>query len=136
MLNARIKSNIKFPDITLLDEMKYAAKNIIIPDIIMGIDKQMAIVGGKLRRNMPATLKYKRGNKSLIDTGELRRSFFYKAKNKFSVIISIKNIRKKIGEYLQERSKPYLFFGISKDAEKRTMNYMRKKIKDLTRARA
>lgn len=138
MLNARIKGDIKFPKISLLDDLKFVARKIIIPDIIKGINRQMAIMGGKLPKNKPATIARKRklgqDLRSLIATGKLKKSFFYKARDKFSVLISIKDIRKKIGGYLHD--KKYLFFGISKDAEKRAMKYMNKKIKELTRARA
>ena len=137
MITAAIKSRINFPKISLVSDLEKIAKNIVIPDIIKGIDKKVAIMGGPLPKNAPATVKRKGHSRPLIDTGTLRKSFKYKRTSSYSVIISISSDRKKIGAYLQSgikaRSglKKYLFFGISKDASRKAMLYMQKRIGEI-----
>ncbi len=139
MIQAKIINRINFPEIALQDDLEHIAKNIIIPDIVMGIDNGMAINGGSLPANDPKTIKRKGHGRQLIETGKLRSSFFYKLAGKNKVIISIKGDRKEIGGYLQVDgvstlggAKFYRFFGISKDAYDGAIKYIKDKIRELT----
>jgi len=138
MLKVTVRNNIKFPEIALQEDLEHIAQNIVITDLIKGIDLSAAISGGRLPNNEPETIKRKGSAKPLIETGQLRSSFFYRVKNKSTVVVSIDSGRKEIGGYLQDGImtkhglKQYLFFGISKDAFDGAMKYMEKKIKDLT----
>jgi len=138
MIQAKIINRINFPELRLQEELEHIAKNIIIPDIIAGIDNGMAINGGALPHNEPQTIKRKGDSRPLIDTGTLRRSFFYRLSGKSKVIIKIENNRAKIGKYLQDgimadgRLKQYRFFGISKDAYEAAIRYTKDKIKEYT----
>jgi hypothetical protein len=92
-----------------------------------------------LPENDPKTIKRKGHGRQLIETGTLRRSFFYKPQGKSKVIISIDAERKKIGGYLQNDGittkhgkKYYRFFGISQYAFDTAMEYARKKIAEVT----
>ena len=139
MIQAKIINKIKFPEITLQDDLEHIAKNIIIPDMVMGIDNSNAITGGALPENEPATIKRKGSSRPLIEKGELRSSFYYRVSGKNKVIIRISTIRDEIGKHLQvdgirtrHGMKYYRFFGISKDAYDGAMGYIRNKIKELT----
>jgi hypothetical protein len=141
MIQVQVINKIKFPDITPQSVLEDIARIIIIPDIERGIDAGKAITGGALPRNEPATIKRKGGRDTpLIDTGELRRSFYYKTSGKNRVIITIENIRKAIGGYLQndgvgKKNKHYLFFGISSYAAETAMAYVKKRIEEQLNAR-
>ncbi len=142
MIQAKIVNKINFPDITLLDDLEYVAKNIIITDMIVGIDTSTAIVGGMLPDNEPSTKLYKArkglGDRPLVATGELRSSFQSRVTGSNRVVISIRGDRSKIGKTLQDGIKTksglkqYMFFGISKDAYDGAMRYMRKRLKEIT----
>lgn len=135
MLQAKIINKIKFPEINLQSTLEEIANEIIIPDIVKGIDAGMAINGGALPENEPETMLRKRGMRSLIDTGTLRSSFFYRKQGKNKVVISIESVRKDIGGYLQndgigKKKKHYRFFGISKDAYIRAIAYAKEKVNE------
>lgn len=121
------------------EDLQVIAKNIIIPDIIRGINSRMAINGGSLPANDPATIKRKGSDSPLIDTGELRSSFFFKNSGKNKVAIMIDSGRSKIGSYLQagiktnKGIKRYIFFGISRDASDEAMKYARNRVKEITK---
>jgi hypothetical protein len=138
MLTIKVKNSVKFPEITLQEDLEHIAERIIIPDIQAGIDNSFAINGGSLPPNEPETIKRKGHSRQLIDTGTLRRSFFWKTLSKNKVIVSVDGDRKDIGGYLQDgiiakgKLKQYLFFGISKDAFDGAIKYMEKRIKELT----
>ncbi len=139
MIQAKIINKINFPEINLQSTLEEIANEVIIPDIVRGIDAGMAINGGSLPENEPATIKHKGHSRQLIDTGELRNSFFYKTQGKNKVVISIESGRKNIGGYLQndgvgKKNKHYRFFGISKDAYNKAMTYTNNKIKELTKS--
>lgn len=138
MIRVKITNRVNFPEITLQNDLEHIAKNIIITDMVMGIDNSMAIMGGALPTNESKTIKRKGSSKSLIDTGELKSSFRYKTYGKNRVIIYLQSGRSKIGGYLQEGIKTnhglkqYIFFGISKDAHDGAYRYMQDRIKELT----
>lgn len=139
MIQAKIINRINFPKIALQDDLEYIAKNIIIPDMIRGIDDSMAITGGPLPPNSPETIARKkkkgRGDKPLIDTGTLRRSFDYKTSGKSKVIVYIDDERMDAARGLQYglRTRRYNFFGISGYAYDTAIAYMKKKIGELIR---
>src|SRR3990167_4274216 len=141
MIQAKIINKINFPKIALQEDLERIAKDIILPDIIAGIDNSMAISGGSLPANEPKTIRRKMSNKQLVETGTLRSSFFYKPAGKNKVVISISSIRKKIGGPLprgietKKGIKQYRFFGISRDAHDSAMVYMRNRIAELTRGK-
>lgn len=137
MIQAKIKSRIEFPRIALQGDLVKVAKNIIIPDIIRGINSRVSIMGGALPKNERATIKRKGHDNPLIDTRKLIKSFFYKSIGKNKVLVSIRGDRKEIAGFLQDGIrtrrgvKKYIFFGISKDAYGDSMNYMRRRVQAL-----
>lgn len=142
MLRIEIKKSMNFPKISLQEDLENIAKDIIVPDMEMRIDNGASITGGMLPRNDAKTIKRKGGRDTpLIDTGKLRRSFFFKQYGKSKVVITLDDDRKKIGSYLQSGIetkrglKQYLFFGISNAASSSAMRYMRNRIKELTSGR-
>ena len=71
--------------------------------------------------------------KTLIQTGKLLTSFFYKKVGKDTVKITLKDNRLDIGGYLQydgvgKKKKKFLFFGVSKEMEEEAIKYMAQKI--------
>jgi hypothetical protein len=142
MIKLEIRNRIDFPKLTLQSDLKTIARDIIIPDIQMGIHNRMAINGEPLPENEPQTKKRKGDDRPLIETGRLISSFFYKQISGNKVLVSIKPVRKDIGGYLQidgirtkTARKFYKFFGISKDAHDSAIAYMVDKIKERIRAR-
>jgi hypothetical protein len=138
MIKTEIRNKINFPDIRLQEELEVIADKIIIQDIINGIKARKAVVGGRLPKNEPATILRKGHDNPLEETGTLLNSFKSRAQGKNKVVISIMGDRAKIGKYLQDGIdtkkglKQYIFFGISKDAFRRSMDYVRKKVKEYT----
>jgi len=133
MIQVKVVNKINFPDITLQENLEYIAKNIIIPDIIRGIDDSMAITGMALPPLEPATIKRKWSNKPLIETGKLRSSFYFKPLGKNKVLISIAGDRKEIGGYLQvdgvgKKKKHFNFFGISVYASETAIEFIKKQL--------
>lgn len=92
--------------------------------------------------NLDMLSKVVRGisNKTLIDTGTLRKSFM--VKKDFNLVqkaveITINDDRKEIGGYLQiegvgKKKKKFHFFGITDGMEKNAFDYMKKQIKKVT----
>ncbi len=138
MLQAKIINKINFPKINLQSTLEEIADKIIIQDIKNGISAGKAINGGSLPKNDPKTILRKGHSRQLIDTGELKESFSYHTVGKDRVIITIDSGRRKIGGYLQNDGvgkikKYYRFFGISKDAFRRSIDYANNKVKELTK---
>jgi hypothetical protein len=136
MLKATIINRINFPEIKLQGDLENIAREIVIPDIEKHIDMRASIDMGALPFNEPATIKRKGHDHQLIDTGQLRDSFFYRTSGKNKVIISIKGDRKEIGGYLQndgvgKKKKHYRFFGLSEFAIKEALRYVMDKIGEL-----
>ncbi len=141
MLKITVRNNIKFPEITLQEDLEKIAQDIIITDLVKGIDLGMAVDGGALPHNDPKTILRKGSARPLIETGKLRRSFFHKAVGKNKVVITIEQDRKEIGGYLQNGIqtksglKQYIFVGISQDAFNGAIKYMKKRIEELINAK-
>jgi hypothetical protein len=135
MLKVTVRNNVKFPN-TLIDQedLEKIAQDIIIKDLGDHIDMRASIDQGALPFNEKETIKKKGHGHQLIDTGELRRSFYYKTKGKNAVIITILEGRKEIGGYLQDgimakgSLKKYIFFGVSDFAMEKSVTYMRDKL--------
>jgi len=131
MLKITVKNNVKFPTIDLKPYLFHIADQIIITDLILGIDNQRSIDGGMLPNNEPETVMKKAGGyvkklytkggkqrkgfekvkanilvplgsgRPLVDTGKLISSFYSRSGGKNKVIVSISSGRKEIGGYLQ-----------------------------------
>ena len=136
MMNMRFKGTLRLPKVNFQDDLKVIAKDILIPDMIKGIHSGTDIDDKAFPANDYRTISRKRGSKVLVDTGKLLNSFQSKTKGKFNVVISLKNIRKNIGGYLQlegirsrQGLKKFKFFGIRKAAEKLAMKYMENRIR-------
>jgi len=134
MLRITIKNNVKFPKINLQGILETIAEDIIVKDLTFGIDASRDIAGGVLQGNKKATrerkLRLGHPDKPLIDTGKLRKDFYWKASGKNKVIVTIEDERKNIGGYLQDKG--YRFFGISQDAFRRAIKYVESEIEELT----
>ena len=102
---------------------------------IAGYGKQTVIKGmdkGKARAIATSALG---SYKTLIETGELLRSFLFKKRGKDTVIIYLNSKRADIGKYLQidgvgKKKKHFNFFGINSDMEAKAIQYMKNKIKE------
>jgi len=131
MIKTEIRGKLDFPKefITQNDLVEIADK-IIIPDIQKGIHARVAIDGGRLPKNEPATIARKGDDRPLIETGTLLGSLLAQEKGKYRVMVTLGPERKEIGKYLQVDGiktkhglKFYKFFGISKDAEIKIINF-------------
>lgn len=137
----QIKNNITIPKgISFKDELKHIADRFIIPEIHKRMDSEESLDGQKYPPLADSTLemKAKKGqpSKVLLATGQLRKSIYSRSLSKSKVLITVHPIRKEVGEILQfegVRSKAFgkrrfNFFGINTDAEKRSIDYMQKKL--------
>lgn len=143
MIKASIKSTGDLPKINLSNELKYIAEKIIIPDIAGHIQEGKDITGKKYRPLAPATIRDKGHERPLI--GKQRRLFSSstydtKSKGKNKKIINIKPIRRKEAHYLQVEGvkskafggrRRFNFFGVSKNAEKKSIRYLAAVIRKL-----
>ena len=135
MINVEIKSNIKFPEFTFIDDLVYIAERIFIPYIEDNIDKGVALDGGGFPPNSEKTIKRKGHARVLIGLErKLRRAFMFK-KGKDYVSIKITPDRKDVAYILQEEGirtnhgrQYYNFFGINSKMEGIAVNYMKKRI--------
>ena len=140
MIQAKVRNNIKFPKIILQEQLEEIAKDIIIPDIQNRIRQHKAIDGGLLPDNEDSTKNRKGHGNQLRDTDTLLNSFVYRSVGKDRVKINIGSERHDIGGYLQSTGiktnmgyKAYKFFGISIFANRKAIDYMKKKIEERTR---
>ncbi len=147
-------------------DLKEIADRIFIPYLVRYIDQQRQINGSQYPELEPETIARKTGsiigrtftksgsirasaskkieavglagfsNKTLVDTGLLRRSFISKVIGKHSVQITLRDERKEIGEYLQitgvgKKGKKFQFFGISTQMENDAIGFIKEKLKRL-----
>jgi len=140
MIKAKINFKMKIPDLNFQKDLLYVAEKIAIPDMIGGIKKRMDVSGGSFPTLAPATIKRKGHDKPLIDTKQLIKSFIFKKRGKHKVLITLKRVRKEIGEFLQiagikskQGTKHFEFFGISKRAERQAISHMRLKLRKIIR---
>jgi hypothetical protein len=125
------------PQFDFTSELEAIAERIMIPSMQAGINSSIAIDGNALPANEPATSKRKGGKPPLIETGELRSSFYYVRLAKNKVKITLAAVRKNIGEYLQidgvktkSGVKYYRFFGINPTMNASAIEFMSAKIKE------
>lgn len=145
MISMTVKGKLVLPKIRFTKELEDIAQKIIIPEIHSHMVNEESLTGEKYRALAKSTLTQKarkgQSSKILEATGKLKKSIFHKPLGKYKVMISIKPIRKEIGQYLQidgirtKTGKRYFeFFGINDKAEKRAIDYMelqlRKQIKN------
>lgn len=102
----------EYPNIINVNDMQEYGK-IVISDITQHIRNQIEITDKKeLKRNAPSTIKRKGHSKSLIDKGLLvSKSTYSMNAQQHNVKITLKSIRRDIGQYVQEKG--YYFWGIS-----------------------
>jgi hypothetical protein len=137
-MKADVKTNFNMPKLDFSDDLLLIADRIIVPNMQQGIHNGQQIDTSPFPPLEHSTLKYKKGPKTLIETGTLLGSFVTKKQGKGSVLITLNASRKDIGKYLQidgvgKKRKKFNFFGISNYAEDQAMKYMRKRVKDAIR---
>jgi hypothetical protein len=142
MINFTVKHGLKAPkELLIIDDLKFIAERIFIPEMAGNIQQGTAITGGPLPANEAATIKRKKGNRPLIETGRLHRSFTAVPKGKDAVKLTLTGDRKTIGKYLQidgikskSGLKFYKFFGINDSMEKAAVAHCEKIIKQKIKA--
>lgn len=167
-MGVTIKNTIKFPKLEFKKDLKFIADTIFIPEMIANIHRGEAIDGGAYPALDQKTIDRKKGlivkrtftkkgniragvekkiastglggfsAKTLIDTGKLVSSFFSKNFGKSAVIITLKDERKEIGQYLQidgvgKKKKHFNFFGINLTMEDKAMAYMNKRVNEVVK---
>ena len=142
MFNVQIKNTIKVPKaFVFVEDLEEVANRFIIPDILGRIVMQQDLRGTKYPPLAESTLKAKARKglslQVLTATGILRNSIFAKREGKTRVVIKIKPIRAQVGKILQvegvrtKRGKRFFnFFGISTIAERKSLEFLRRKIKN------
>lgn len=138
MINVQIKGNVNFPNIDFTNELDEIAKAIFIPILQSNIHAGRDIQEQPYPPLADSTIKRKKDNRPLIETGKLVRSFFDFKKGKNTIVISLNADRIKVGDILQNqgvRSKRYglrffNFFGVSTRMESQAMRFMKRKIKE------
>ena len=135
MITATVRGKIKFPKFNFQNDLMVIAQRIVIPLMAQGIESNRDIEGKAFPPNELATIKRKKSDSPLIDTGTLRSSFKHKRRGKSAVVVYLNQSRAKIGKYLQidgirsKRGKKYFnFFGITEGMSANAMSYMRNKI--------
>jgi len=144
MIKAKIKMNLSLPRLKLQDDLVKIGDKIIIPDLSTRIFKSVDISNRRYAPLSEATKKIRnkkhQGFQTLVATGELRRSMFSKkfmngAKVSFKGSRSgvgsnrsLADILQNIGVKTKSGKRFFEFFGISKEAERDAMKYMRRRI--------
>jgi len=148
MFSHRIKGYIRFPKFNLKKDLKEVAVREIIPDIHTRMARAIDLHNKRYGKLADSTLKQRnkkrQGFLPLKATGQLRKSITSRYVPS-GVLIYLKSHRKKsylsnqeLADILQNigvKSKMYgkrkfEFFGISRKAEKRSFNYMKKKVEE------
>lgn len=165
MIMVSTKFNMNFPKFNFQDDLKIVANKIIIPQLAENMDNQVGVDNRPYPELEPETIARKNGqalsrvftksgnirstttkrigktglmgfsSKTLFETGKLFRSFISMTKGKSSVVVTLRNDRKDVGQALQidgvgKKKKKFNFFGISTRMEESAMNYMRKRVKE------
>lgn len=152
MITATCTMRINIPPLDFTKVMSDAADKIIIPDIRFGFNRSVGIDNKPFPALEQSTIDAKRGirksvkkagakladvglagDKTLVDTGTLRESFYYKVIKTNHVRIFIDSVREKIAYYLQidgvgKKKKTFHFFGISQRAELQCIPMMKKEL--------
>lgn len=145
MISAKVKFNLNLPVFQLQKDLKKIADRVIIVDIADRMKKQVDLRGSRYPSNTEATTRIKRKKglrrEVLFAEGKLFRAPFSKNVRRNAVKISLRSDREDVGNILQNKGvktkrgkKRYLFFGISQEAERDALNFMRNEIrKDIDR---
>ena len=157
MLEAKITTKFKLPNLNFTKVLKGIADKVIMPDIRLGINRSIGIDGAPFPALEASTIKMKSGarkkaaklgglkksgaagarggSQPLVDTGELRdNSIFSQEVATNHVRISIGSSRAKIAYFLQvvgvgHKRKQFNFFGISQRAEFQAISKMKEALK-------
>lgn len=159
MIQAKARMTIKLPDLDFTKAFQEVAKDVICPDMRLGINRGIGVDGVQFPALEPATLERKRGvrlkatksggklstaglaggrggTQTLVDKGVLRESFEYETVGKNHVRIFVGALRKEVGDILQlkgvgKKKKKFLFFGISQRAEFQAVAKMRARLGEI-----
>ena len=159
MIQVKTKMTINLPNLDFTDTFQEIAKNIICPDMRLGINRGIGVDGNAFPPLEPETVARKSGarkgarkkgltlakaglaggrggSQTLVDKGVLRESFDYERVGRNHVRIFLGSEREKIGKYLQidgvgRKKKRFLFFGISQRAEFQAIAKMRAKLGEI-----
>ena len=142
MIQAKINNKIKFPEYFVLqDDLMEVAEKLFIPLLGRNIDMRQSIDGGSLPPLSKITIRMKGHDRPLIDTGELRRSFYAQKQGSNAVLVSIMGTRKDVGRVLQVEGvrsgggrKFFRFFGISPTMENAAIDFIKGKIAQAIKA--
>ena len=129
MIKGKITGELNFPVLNFQKDLEHIAKRIFIPYMAEGIQSGRAIDGGRFPPLSPATLRAKKGPKTLIESGKLHRSFRSRPQGMNRVIIDLSSDRQEIGDKLQligvgRNKKKFKFFGVNSVMAQRAINYM------------
>jgi len=141
MITAEIKNNIRLPKLTLEEDLKYIAKEIIVKIMRRNIDKGINLNEEQYPPLAESTIRRKTAQglskKVLIATGELRLSFLIDVISSSKIKINLNSSRADIGDILQNKgvktkrgTRYFNFFGVSQRMEVLAWKYMVKQIKE------
>lgn len=159
MIQVKAKMTIKLPDLDFTNVFQDIAKNVICPDMRLGINRGIGVDGAQFPALEPSTLARKAGarknvrkgggslqkaglaggrggTQTLVDKGVLRESFEFERVKKNHVRIFVGPLRSEIGKFLQvdgvgKKKKKFLFFGISQRAEFQAVAKMKAELKKI-----
>lgn len=159
MIQVKTRMTIALPDLDFTQTFQDIAKNIICPDMRLGINRGIGVDGNNFPPLEPGTIARKTGarksarkmgltltkaglaggrggSQTLVDKGVLRESFDYERVGRNHVRIFVASERDKIAKYLQidgvgRKKKRFLFFGISQRAEFQAITKMREKLGEI-----
>ena len=140
MTTMTVKNSVKFPEFTFQEDLSYIAERIFIPVMQQNIEDQISIDGSSFPDLDPKTIARKQkngqGDKTLIATRDLIKSFYSAVISPKTVIVALKFNRSAIGGYLQitgirtkQGPKFFNFFGINTQMENNAVAYMKQRIK-------
>lgn len=159
MIEVKTRMTVKLPDLDFTQTLEEISKDIICPDMRLGINRGIGVDGAQFPALEPATLARKSGarkavrkagqklslaglaggrggTQSLVDKGILRESFEYERVRRNHVRIFVGSLRAEVAKYLQvdgvgKKRKKFLFFGISQRAEFQGIAKMRGRLSQI-----
>ena len=134
MIKGSIKGTLNFPKLQFQSDLLHIGQKIFIPFMVKFLDDGKHLSGNAYPELEPQTLSSKKGPRTLVETGKLRKSFRAKTVGKDAVRVDLLPQRSEIGKHLQiegvgKKKKKFLFFGINKEMEKRAIDFMKLKIR-------